>query len=138
MYRTIGKTRLTWAELEEVSLDIEIILSKKPLTYIEEKIVYPILTPNSLILGSDVSFSDVAPHKSESGTMKKQLKYTKQCKETLWKRWKREYLVALRQEHNLKHKDKTFKINFRWRSHVQRGKEKSRALEYRHCKPTVY
>ena len=32
-------------------------------------------------------------------------------KETLWKRWKHEYLVALREKHNLKHKDKTIKIN---------------------------
>ena len=36
LYRTIGKAQLTWAELEEVLLDIEIILNNRPLTYIEE------------------------------------------------------------------------------------------------------
>ena len=56
LYRTIGKAQLTWAELEEVLLDIEIILNNRPLTYIEEEIDYPILTPNSLILGPDVDF----------------------------------------------------------------------------------
>ena len=56
LYRTIGKAQLTWAELEEVLLDIEIILNNRPLTYIEEEIDYPILTPNSLILGPDVNF----------------------------------------------------------------------------------
>ena len=35
----------------------------------------------------------------------------KRCKEALWKKWKHEYLVALREKHNLKNKDKTFKIN---------------------------
>ena len=54
LYRTIGKAQLTWAELEEVLLDIEIILNNRPLTYIEKEINYPILTPNSLILGCDV------------------------------------------------------------------------------------
>ena len=36
LYRTIGKARLTWAGLEEVLLDIEIILNNRPLTYLEE------------------------------------------------------------------------------------------------------
>ena len=56
LYRTIGKAQLKWAELEEALLDIEIILNNRPLTYIEEEIDYPILTPNSLILGRAVNF----------------------------------------------------------------------------------
>ena len=58
-------------------------------------------------------FPDTAPHERERQTMKKRHKYIKQCKEALWKRWKYEYLVALREKHNLKHKDKTFKIKVR-------------------------
>ena len=50
-------------------------------------------------------------HERESETMKKQRKYMKQCKEALWKRWKHEYLEVCKEKHNLKHKDKTFKIN---------------------------
>ena len=49
---------MTWAELEEVLLDIEITLNNRLLTNIEEETDYPILTPNSLILGSDVNFPD--------------------------------------------------------------------------------
>ena len=64
-----------------------------------------------MILGRDVNFPDAAPHESESETMKKLHKYIKRCKEALRKRWKHEYLVALSEKHNLKHKDKTFKIN---------------------------
>ena len=71
MYRTIEKAQLTWAELEEVLLDIETILNNKTLTYIEEEIDYSILTPNCLILGRDVNFYDAAPHESESETIKK-------------------------------------------------------------------
>ena len=111
MYRTIGKVQLTWAELEDVLLGIELILNNRPLTYIEKEIDYPILAPNSLIFGRDVNFPDAAPHESESENIKKRHKYIKRCKEALWKRWKLEYLVALRERHNLKNKDKTFKIN---------------------------
>ena len=71
LYRTTGKAQLIWAELEEVLLNIEIILDNRPLTYIEEEIGYPIFTPNTLILGHDVHFSDAAPHESKSETMKK-------------------------------------------------------------------
>ena len=87
MYRTTGKAQLTWAELEEVLLDIEIILNNRPLTYIKEEIDYPILTPNSLILGGDVKFPDAAPHESESEAIKNRHKhkYIKRCKEALWK-----------------------------------------------------
>ena len=73
LYMTIGKAQLTWAELEEVLLDIEIILNNRSLTYIEEEIDYPIFTLNSLILGRDVNFPDAAPHESESETIKKSI-----------------------------------------------------------------
>ena len=57
LHRNIGKAQLTWAELDEVLLYIEIILNNGPLTYIEEEIDYPILTPNSLMFGRDIDFS---------------------------------------------------------------------------------
>ena len=77
LHRTFWKAQLTWAELEEVLLDIEIMLNNRLLTYIEEEIDYPILTLNSLILGLDVNFPDAAPHENESKTMRKRHKYVK-------------------------------------------------------------
>ena len=87
LYRTIGQAQLTWAELE-VLLYIETILNNRPLTYVKEDMGYPILTPNSLILGCDVHFLYAAPLESKSETMKKRHMYIKRCKEGLWKRWK--------------------------------------------------
>ena len=97
--------------VRKVLLDIEIILKNRPLTNIEEEIDYRILTPNSLISGRDVNSPDAAPHESESETIKKRHKSIKRCKEALWKRWKHEYLLALREKDNLKNKDKTLKSN---------------------------
>ena len=86
LFRNIKKAQLTWAELEEVLLDIAIILNNRPLIYVEQEIYYPSLTPNSLILGRDVNFPDAAPHESESETIKKQQKYIKRSKEALCKK----------------------------------------------------
>ena len=63
-----------------------------------------------MILERDVNSPDAGPNESENETIKKQHKYIKRCKEALWKRWKHEYLVAFREKHNLKKKDRTLKI----------------------------
>ena len=41
--------------------------------------------------------------------LRKRVKYLKTCKDNLWKWWKREYLSALREYHNLTHKEAKFK-----------------------------
>lgn len=43
--------------------------------------------------------------------MKKRNKYIKRCKETLWKRLRHGYLVALRDKNNVKHKGKMFNFD---------------------------
>ena len=57
IYESLGRTSLRWSELEEVLLDVEINMNR-PLTYIEEDIQRPILTPNSMILGRDTKMVD--------------------------------------------------------------------------------
>ena len=51
LYKTLGKGCLYWKELQEVIIDIEIALNNRPLSYIEEDVQMPTLTPNSLIFG---------------------------------------------------------------------------------------
>ena len=48
-YKTVGQGLLSWEELSEVLLDVEITLNNRPLTYMEEDIQLPPLTPNSLL-----------------------------------------------------------------------------------------
>ena len=45
--------------------------------------------------------------------MKRKSRYIKKCKESIWKRWNTEYLRALRERHNMKHKVKKMKISIR-------------------------
>ena len=46
---------MTYNELEEILLDVEINLNSLPLTYVEDDIHLNLLTTNSMILGRDVS-----------------------------------------------------------------------------------
>ena len=51
LYKTVGKSKLEWHELAEVLTDIETTLNNRSLTYMEEDIEFPVLTPNLLPLG---------------------------------------------------------------------------------------
>ena len=54
LYKTVGKAKLLWRELEEVLLEIENALNNRPLTYVEDGVEYPILTPNILSIGQNL------------------------------------------------------------------------------------
>ena len=75
-YKSTGKSLLTWLELEEVFLDVEVNLNNRPLTYIEEDLEYSLLTPNSMILGRNIKLPDYYPKEEEvSDNWKKRQRY---------------------------------------------------------------
>ena len=49
--KTMGNGMLTWGELQDVLLDVEVTMNNRPLSYVEEDIQLPILTPNLLQFG---------------------------------------------------------------------------------------
>ena len=109
LYKSIGRSQLTYSELEEILLEVEINMNNRTLTYVEDDIQFNVLTPNSMILGRDVrQIDDTAIDETENWT--KRQRYVNRCKENAWKRWRNEYLVALREKHNLNHKNKTKRI----------------------------
>ena len=113
LYKSLGRTSLRWSELEEVLLDVEINVNNRPLTYIEEDIQYPILTPNSMILGRDTKMVDgnMTEDEEEDISWQRQQKYVKRCKDAAWRRWQREYVIAVRERHNTQYKFKAVNIN---------------------------
>ena len=86
-YKTLGRLSLRCSELDEILLDVEINMNYRPLTYIEEDIQYPILTPNSMILGRDTKMVDGNMiEDNEDLGCRKQQKYGKRCKDATWRR----------------------------------------------------
>ena len=94
-------------------LNVKINLNNCPLTYLEEDIQLNVLTSNSTTVKWDVrTINSTADDDSDEWT--KRPRYVQRCKENPWKRWKHEYLVALRERHNLSRKDRTRKVNIRY------------------------
>ena len=103
LYKTIGNGFLTWNELEEVVLDVEVSVNSRPLGYVEDNVKLPVLTPNSLLYGQPNLLPELEPHHLEDKSLRKRARYLKRCKEADWKSWTREYVRFLRERHTLKH-----------------------------------
>ena len=111
-YKATGYANLNFNELEEILLDTEINLNNRPLTYLEDDVAFPVLTPNSLIFEQHTTLPEEDYTEDDGNTeMKRRSRYIKKCKESIWKRWNAEYLRALRERHNMKHKVKKMKIS---------------------------
>ena len=86
LYKSIGGANLTWSELEEVILDSEIALNNRPLSYVEEDIQLPVLTPQSMMFGQPNLLPEGDVHSVEDKEMRKRARYLRRCKDVLWSR----------------------------------------------------
>ena len=75
------------------------------MSYVEEDIQLPILTPNLLQFGRTNLLPETQNHQLENKDLIMSAWYLKKCKDALWGRWSSEYLRGLREQHNLKHKE---------------------------------
>ena len=96
-YKAIGNNTLSWEELSEVVLDVEVALDNRPLSYIEDDVELPVLTPNSMLTIYQSVLLELKPHHVDNRDLRKRAKFMIKCKESAWKRWSREYVKSLRQ-----------------------------------------
>ena len=108
--KTIGNGFLQWNELQEVLLDVEIKLNNRPLSYLENDVQLPVLTPNSLLLLNNNLLPDLAPHRIENAELRKRAKHLLRCKEAMWCRWTKDYLRSLRERHRVQAESKGGKL----------------------------
>ena len=99
----MGNAHLTISGLEEIALDTEINLNNIPLTYVDNVIELPILTPNSLIYSHSIRVPENEFDEDDTNLLKRQ-GFMKRCKQAAWNRCKNDYLRALRERHDMKHK----------------------------------
>ena len=84
--KTIGCGMLTWTELCEVVLDVEIALNNRPLCYVEDDIQLPVLTPNSLLFLRSNQLPELEPHHLREFDLRRRAKYLRRRKQALWTR----------------------------------------------------
>ena len=71
LHKTIGSGMLTWAELQDVILDVEVTLNNRPLSYVEEDLQLPVLTPNSMLFGQPNPLPELECHQLETADLRK-------------------------------------------------------------------
>ncbi|XP_028413673.1 uncharacterized protein LOC114536529 [Dendronephthya gigantea] len=98
-YKTIGNGILTLEELEEVVLDFEIALNNQPLTYLEDDIQLPVITPCSMLSINPNVLPEVDAHNLGDSELRKRARFLRRCKEAMWNRWMKEYVRSLREQH---------------------------------------
>ena len=64
-----------------------------------------------MLLGRDTAMLEEDPEEDDKNSWKKRQKYIVRYKDAACRRWKREYLTALRERHNIPHKTKVVKID---------------------------
>lgn len=78
---------------------IEIALNNRPLSYMEDDVQLPVLTPNSMLHTNPNYLPQLKAHHLEERDLRKRAKYLKKCKQVMWNRWTREYIRGLREQH---------------------------------------
>ncbi|XP_068671446.1 uncharacterized protein [Montipora foliosa] len=110
MFKVIGRATLSWDELSEVLLDVEIQVNRRPLSYVEDDLELPILTPASFLFQRSPQLPEEPAWQIKDKDLRRRVKFLKSCKDQLWNRWKREYLTSLRERHNLIHKVAKYQV----------------------------
>ena len=90
-------------ELQDVLLDVEVALNNRPLSYVEEDVQLPLLTPNMFQFGRPNLLLDPEARHQENPDLRKRARYLARSKDVIWKRWSAEYPRGLRERHNMKH-----------------------------------
>ena len=105
MRKTIGNAYLTFDELKEVFLDVEIALNGRPLSYVEDDAQLPVLIPYSMLFSQPNILPEREAYHEENPQLRRRAKYLTKCKDAIWNRWTKEYLRRLREHHTVTHKD---------------------------------
>ena len=99
--KTIGNVLLQWKELPEVLLDVEITLNNRPLSYVDDDVQMPLLTPNAMLFWTAICFQNCSHTTLRPLTCVSEQTLVK-CKEAIWSRWNKEYLRSLGERHRAK------------------------------------
>ena len=105
--KTVGNGTLSWGELSEVVLDVEIAINGRPLTYLEEDVEMLVLTPSFMLHLWSNQLPELRAYHLQERDLRKRAKYLLRCKEAMWCRWTKEYVRSLREGHSKSGGDQT-------------------------------
>ncbi|GFS92644.1 integrase catalytic domain-containing protein [Trichonephila clavipes] len=99
LYRTLVNSKITFEEFETIIIQIEGILNSRPLVPLSDNInEYEVLTPGHFIIGRPISAIPEPAILDISDNRISRWQYTTKCVQTIWKRWKNDYLESFTAE----------------------------------------
>ena len=108
--KILGQSKLTYEELTTVLVEVEGVLNSRPLTYVSPNDIEEPLTPSHLLTGRRImSLPDhlcrVEEEDSDSGhdVLTRRMRHLNRLLEQFWSRWRKEYLLELRESHRYHH-----------------------------------
>ena len=104
--KQLGNARLAYEELMTLLCEVEAVLNSRPLTFVYAEDVEEALTPSHLLIGKRLltlpSFQVVSEVPSSSReTVTRRVRFQRNLADHFWKRWRKEYLLSLREHHRL-------------------------------------
>ena len=105
--KILRNASLSMDELATVVTEIEVSLNSRPLTYLSDEDWGEPLTPSHLVFGRKISSlpdfdsRDFEDPGQTSTLISKRMKYLSKLLEHFWRRWQKEYLLGLREQHRL-------------------------------------
>ena len=115
--KQLGNARLTYEELLTVLVEVEAVLNSRPLAYVYAEDIEEPLTPSHLLIGRRL-LTLPAPQQcgevpsSTQETVTRRARYQRVLADHFWRRWRKEYLLSLREHHRLEaRKQQTNAIN---------------------------
>ena len=99
LYKTLGKTHLTFQQLEAVVMDIERHLNNRPLTYVGGDGEDRVLTPNMVMWGQDSHILEDI--EVEDANLMKFDRRLQNARQHAWSRWQKEYIHGLMESHRI-------------------------------------
>ena len=98
--KTLGRSLLTYEELETVLCNIESVINNRPLTYVSEDDMDEPLTPYHLMFGRNAIQTPVTHENHDVNLCNvKRVRYLNTLLESYWKKFTSLYLNELRQKH---------------------------------------
>ena len=106
--KMVGQAKLSYDELLTVITEVEMIVNSRPLSYLSANDLEEPLTPSHLMIGRRVmslpdhlSYTDEDPLEAEitPAHLSKRTKHLEKTLNHFWERWRKEYLLELRNSH---------------------------------------
>ncbi|GBN61752.1 hypothetical protein AVEN_228269-1, partial [Araneus ventricosus] len=110
LHRTLTNCKITIEEFETIVIQIEGILNSRPLIPLSDNInEYEVLTPGHFIIGRPIT-AIPAEILDISDNRLSRWQYTTKCVQTIWKRWKTDYLNHLQQRNKWQFKKDNVRV----------------------------